>query len=182
MQVVNLKLEGALLLEQNIHSDRRGSFSETYNKKEFSRIVGKEVNFVQDNYSISKKNVLRGLHFQRSPKAQGKLIKILQGEIFDVIVDIRESSKTFMKWEGIYLSSKNKKQIWIPEGFAHGFLALTDFTEVVYKVTNYYDPNLEHTIRYDDPDLSINWPEQATYIISEKDKEGIFLSEMILFE
>lgn len=182
MNIINLKLKDAFLIEPNFYSDIRGSFCEDYNKKEFSKIIGKEINFVQDNYSVSNKNVLRGLHFQKNPKPQGKLIKILQGEIFDVIVDIRKSSETFMQWEGIHLSSKEKKQIWIPEGFAHGFLALTDLSEVTYKVTNYYDPKFECTIRYDDPDLCINWPIKSKYIVSEKDINGILSSEIILFE
>jgi len=182
MNITNLKLKDALLIEQNFYPDMRGCFSEDYNKKKFSKIIGKEVNFVQDNYSLSNKNVLRGLHFQKNPKAQAKLIKVLQGEIFDVIVDIRKSSKTFMQWEGIYLSSKDRKQIWIPEGFAHGFLALTDSTEVAYKVTNYYDPKFECIIRYDDPELDIKWPVRSKYNVSEKDTNGIFSSEIISFE
>ena len=110
------------------------------NKKEFSKIVGKEISFVQDNYSESKKNVLRGMHFQTNAKAQGKLIKVISGEIYDVIIDIRRSSSTFMQWEGIKLSSNSKKQIWVPEGFAHGFLTLSDVAGVSYKVTEYYNP------------------------------------------
>ena len=182
MKIKSLKLLDAFLSEPEKYSDNRGIFSETYNKKKLSNILKKEINFVQDNHSSSCKNVLRGLHFQKKPKSQGKLIKVIRGKIYDVIVDIRKSSGTFMQWEGIELSSENNTQIWIPEGFAHGFLALCDNTEVVYKVTQYYDPKFEYSIRYNDPKLHISWPKTSEYIISEKDKNADFLSEKILFE
>jgi len=182
MNIQNLKLKDALLIEPEIYSDERGFFLESYNKKEFSKIVGKEITFVQDNYSKSQKNVLRGMHFQINPEAQGKLIKVISGEIYDVIVDIRRSSSTFMEWEGINLSSSCKKQIWIPRGFAHGFLTLSDVAEVSYKVTEYYNPDLESTIRYDDSDLRIDWPKVSKYILSEKDSTAKFLKENTLFE
>lgn len=182
MNIKNLKLKGAVLIEPEIFLDERGCFIETYNKKEFSKIVGKEISFVQDNYSESKKNVLRGMHFQTNAKAQGKLIKVVSGEIYDVIIDIRRSSSTFMQWEGIKLSSNSKKQIWVPEGFAHGFLTLSDVAGVSYKVTEYYNPLFESTIRYDDPDLNIDWPKTSEYILSEKDKQAKFLQENTLFE
>ena len=182
MKSENLQLNGAFLIKPEIYSDNRGCFYESYNKNKFSKIIGRDVNFVQDNYSKSKKNVLRGLHFQKSPKSQGKLIKVLSGEIFDVIVDIRKSSKTFKKWQGISLSSESMDQIWIPEGFAHGFLTLSNFAEVIYKVTEFYDPNLESFVRYDDPDLMIDWPKTSNYILSKKDKEANFLMENTLFD
>ena len=182
MIFTKLKLQDALLIQPEIFSDNRGCFSESYNKKNFSEIFGKDINFVQDNYSKSKKNVLRGMHFQVNPKSQGKLIEVISGEIFDVILDIRKSSKTFMQWEGIKLSSNTKKQIWIPSGFAHGFLTLSDSAELHYKVTDYYDSNLENTIRYDDPKLSIDWPKTSEYILSKKDKEAKSLQENTLFE
>jgi len=184
MNIKSLKLNNAFIVEPEIHSDNRGYFCESYNKKKLSNTLKKEITFVQDNYSLSNKNVLRGLHFQKKPKAQGKLIKVTNGKIYDVIVDIRKSSSTFMQWEGIELSSENNCQIWIPEGFAHGFLALTDKTEVIYKVTEYYDPNFECTIRYNDPKLNVVWPEikDAEYVISENDRKANFLSEKILFE
>ena len=182
MKITNLKLCDAFMLEPEKFSDDRGFFSEIYNKKKLSKVLNKDINFVQDNYSFSRKNVLRGLHFQKNPKSQGKLIRVIKGKIFDVIVDIRKSSETFMQWEGIELSSEIKNQIWIPEGFAHGFLALSDKTEVVYKVTEYYDPNFECTIRYNDPKLNIIWPKVAEYVISEKDRSADYLSEKILFE
>ena len=182
MSIKNCKLNDALLIESEIYSDERGYFFESYNKNKFSKIVGKEISFVQDNYSKSKKNVLRGLHYQVNPKAQGKLIKVISGEIYDVIVDIRRSSSTFLQWEGIKLSSIEKKQIWIPSGFAHGFITLSDFAEVSYKVTEYYDPRSEAIIRYDDPKISIDWPKSSGYILSDKDKEGKLIKENILFE
>lgn len=182
MNIINCKLNDALLIEPEIHSDTRGCFFEGYNKDKFSRMIGKDITFVQDNFSESKKNVLRGLHFQANPKAQGKLIKVISGEIFDVIVDIRRSSSTFMQWEGIKLSSTQKKQIWIPVGFAHGFLTLSDFAEVSYKATEYYDPKSEVVIRYDDPKLNIDWPKTSEYILSDKDIEGKLLKENIFFE
>jgi dTDP-4-dehydrorhamnose 3,5-epimerase len=182
MNIKNFRLKGAILIEPKTYKDDRGFFSEVYNQDDFSKIIGKKVNFVQDNYSKSKKNVLRGLHYQKNPKAQGKLIKVVSGEIFDVIVDIRKSSKTFKCWEGIELSSESNKQIWIPEGFAHGFLALTDLAEVVYKVTEYYSPEYECSIRYDDPKLNIDWPKKSNYFLSEKDKDAGFLEENTLFE
>ena len=182
MKSENLQLNGAFLIKSEIYSDNRGYFYESYNKNKFSKIIGRDVNFVQDNYSKSKINVLRGLHYQKSPKAQGKLIKVLSGEIFDVIVDIRKSSKTFKKWQGISLSSESMDQIWIPEGFAHGFLTLSNCAEVIYKVTEFYDPNLESSIRYDDPDLMIDWPKTSNYILSKKDKEANFLMENTLFD
>ena len=171
MHVVNLKLEGALLLEQNIYSDRRGSFSETYNKKEFSRIVGKEVNFVQDNYSISKKNVLRGLHFQRPPKSEVKLVRCIKGEIWDVVVDLRKKSDTCGKWFGAKLSEGNQKMMYIPKGFAHGFMSLKSETEIIYFVSDFYSPESEETLIWNDNDVSINWP-MDPIIISDKDLHG----------
>ena len=122
------------------------------------------------------------MHFQQKPKSQGKLIKVIHGKIYDVIVDIRKSSKTFMQWEGIELSSEKNIQIWIPEGFAHGFLVLSDIAEVVYKVTDYYDPMYEYSIRHNDPKLNISWPKTSEYIVSKKDSCADFLSEKILFE
>ena len=182
MNIKNFKLKDALLIEPEIYSDERGCFFESYNKKKFSNFIGEEINFVQDNYSESSKNVLRGIHYQLSPKAQGKLIKVISGEIYDVIVDIRRLSSTFMQWEGIRLSSRHKKQIWIPKGFAHGFLTLSDYAEVSYKVTEYYDPKLERTIRFDDPELNIGWPKTSKLILSEKDKNGNFLRDISSFE
>ena len=169
MNIQNLKLKDALLIEPKIYSDERGCFLESYNKKEFSKIVGKEITFVQDNYSESQKNVLRGMHFQVNPEAQGKLIKVISGEIYDVLVDIRRSSSTFMQWEGVNLSSNCKKQI-------------SDVAKVSYKVTAYYNPKYENAIRYDDPDLAIDWPKTSEYILSEKDKQAKSVKENTLFE
>ena len=182
MKYEELKLKDALLIKPTLHYDERGVFIESYNKKDFSMLVGKEIGFVQDNYSFSKKNVLRGLHFQAEPQSQAKLIQVIHGEVYDVIVDIRKSSKTYRNWLGINLSSENKNQIWIPEGFAHGFLTLSESAEIQYKVTKYYNPNLEYTLRYDDPGLGIKWPNIDQVIISEKDREGCYINENISFE
>jgi dTDP-4-dehydrorhamnose 3,5-epimerase len=182
MSIKNFKLNDALLIESELYEDKRGYFFESYNANKFSKIVGKDITFVQENNSKSKKNVLRGLHYQLNPKAQGKLIKVISGDIYDVIVDIRRSSSTFLQWEGIKLSSIEKKQIWIPSGFAHGFLTLSDFAEVSYKVTEYYDPRSEAIIRYDDPKISIDWPKSSEYILSDKDKEGKLIEDNVLFE
>lgn len=182
MSIKNFKLNDALLIESELYADKRGYFFESYNANKFSKIIGKDITFVQENNSKSKKNVLRGLHYQLNPKAQGKLIKVISGDIYDVIVDIRRSSSTFLQWEGIKLSSIEKKQIWIPSGFAHGFLTLSDFAEVSYKVTEYYDPRSEAIIRYDDPKIGIDWPKSSEYILSDKDKEGKLIEDNVLFE
>ena len=163
------ELPDVLIFEPSIHEDHRGFFYESYVKEYFDRIVGENINFVQDNHSMSKKGVLRGMHYQDNPFQQGKLIKVLQGEIFDVAVDIRKDSETYKKWVGVKLSSTNARQLWIPEGFAHGFLTLKDNTHVMYKTTNYYSKEHEKVIAYNDTRLKINWPEEIDIIQSEKD-------------
>lgn len=138
----------------------------------FENAVGYKVNFVQENHSYSIKNVLRGLHYQISPKAQGKLVRMVSGKIFDVAVDLRENSSTFGKYIGVELSAENKKQLWIPKGFAHGFFVMSEYAEMVYKVSDYYDPESERTILWNDPDIGIEWPidcDKSALIISEKD-------------
>lgn len=176
MKYTRLSIPDVILLEPLIYPDNRGEFFEAFNQSTFQEITGYNVDFVQDNQSLSRKGVLRGLHFQLPPHAQGKLIRVLNGEIFDVVVDIRRHSSTFGQWVGEFLSSVNKKQLWIPEGFAHGFLALADQTEVLYKVTDYYTPNLERCILWSDSVIGIKWPSnliKGNFIISEKDLEGI---------
>lgn len=171
------RLEGALVIEPSIFEDERGYFMETYNMKEFEK-AGLKVKFVQDNESKSKKGVLRGLHFQYK-KPQGKLVRVIKGMIFDVAVDLRKDSPTYGQWEAIILSEENKKQFYIPEGFAHGFLVLSDHAIVNYKCTELYYPEYESGIRWDDPTLSIKWPlEQVDkIIISQKDKNWKTLEE-----
>ncbi|MBM7210748.1 dTDP-4-dehydrorhamnose 3,5-epimerase, partial [Morganella morganii] len=171
MNISKTKIPDVLIIEPKVFGDERGFFYESYNHKKFEQAVGKEVNFVQDNHSKSTKGVLRGLHFQKAPYAQGKLVRCVVGEVFDIAVDIRENSDTYGQWFGTNLSAENKCQLWIPEGFAHGFLVLSDIAEFLYKTTNYYHPESESGIQWNDPTLNIEWPKLSTeYILSEKDK------------
>ncbi len=172
MKSTKLKFPEVLLLEPDIFKDERGFFYESFNQDKFEKATGKKVSFVQDNYSKSNKNTLRGLHYQVSPMAQGKLVSVFQGEILDVVVDLRKSSKTFGDFICQELNSFKKQQLWIPEGFAHGFLVTSDFAEVMYKTTNFYNPNSERSIIWNDPDLSINWPNHAEILLSDKDKKA----------
>ena len=176
MQVISTEISDVLLLEPKVFQDERGFFCESYNQKTFSDKTGLSVNFVQDNHSCSQQNVLRGLHYQ-TQQSQGKLIRVVVGSIFDVAVDVRKSSPTFSQWIGYTLSAENKRQLWIPSGFAHGFLALSETVEVLYKATNYYAPQYERTILWNDPDLAINWPIDRSPILSTKDQEGTLLKE-----
>ena len=171
-------ISGLYVIEPQIFGDNRGYFMETYNAKDF-RDFGLEMDFIQDNQSSSKKGVLRGLHFQYK-YPQGKLVRVLKGEVFDVAVDIRKDSMTFGKWYGIRLSEENKKQFYIPEGFAHGFLVLSDTAEFAYKCTNYYHPEDEGGILWNDPDIGISWPLEgiADLTLSEKDKAWKLLDDM----
>ncbi|MGB9845079.1 dTDP-4-dehydrorhamnose 3,5-epimerase [Methanothermobacter tenebrarum] len=172
-----IRLEGALVIEPLVFEDERGYFMETYNMREFEE-AGLKVKFVQDNESKSKKGVLRGLHFQYK-KPQGKLVRVIKGKIFDVAVDLRKDSPTYGEWEAVILSEENKRQFYIPEGFAHGFLVLSDYAIVNYKCTNLYHPEYEGGIRWDDPSLSIKWPINQVdgIILSEKDKSWKTLKE-----
>ena len=150
--------EGPLLLLPKKYSDSRGFFMESWNSETFNKIIKKPINFVQDNHSKSKKYVIRGLHYQLPPKDQGKIIRCISGEIYDVLVDLRKGSKTFLSWAGILLDDKQHKQLWIPPGFAHGFLALSENTEIIYKTTALWSKEYERSISWDDPKLEINWP------------------------
>ena len=158
MKVIPLSITDVLLIEPQVFNDNRGFFFESFNQNKFEEAMGKKINFVQDNHSNSFKGVLRGLHYQLPPKAQGKIVRVTQGEVFDVAVDLRKSSPTFGQWVGEILSADNKKQMWIPEGFAHGFVALSDTAEVLYKTTDFYSKEHEQAIRWDDETLSIQWP------------------------
>lgn len=174
-------LDGIIVIDAEEFKDNRGSFSENFNLKKFKKISKRRnINFVQDNLSISKKGVFRGLHFQYK-YPQAKLVSVLSGEIIDVVVDLREFSKTFGDWAALKISSKNKQQIFIPEGFAHGFLSLTNDTEVMYKVSEYWQPRDEYTIRFDDKDLNLKLPFQPTYI-SAKDKKGLSFDDVPKFK
>lgn len=173
-----LSIPDVVLIEPQVFNDDRGFFFESYNHKEFEEAIGRQISFVQDNHSKSTKGVLRGLHYQENPFAQGKLVRVISGEVYDVAVDIRPNSKTFGHWLGEYLSADNKKQLWIPEGFAHGFLVLSKDVEFCYKTTNYYNPKYEKCIIYNDPSLNITWPNiDEQYKLSKKDLRGGFLSE-----
>lgn len=172
MLVTRTKIPDVLIIEPTVFWDARGFFFESFNQKAFNEALGGEIRFVQDNHSKSVKHVLRGLHYQLSPKAQGKLVGVLQGEVFDVAVDIRANSETYGQWVGAIISAENKKQMWIPPGFAHGQLTLSDTSEFLYKTTDYYAPDFERCIRWDDPLLNIEWPLVSAPLLSSKDAKG----------
>lgn len=176
MKVTRLAIPDVLLLEPRVFGDERGFFFESYNRKVFQEVAGVDPDFVQDNHSRSTKDVLRGLHYQLPPRAQGKLVRVVAGEVFDVAVDIRKGSPTFGKWVGETLSAENKRQMWIPAGFAHGFLTQSDTAEFLYKTTDYYSPEHERCIAWNDPDLAIEWPLRAPPRLSGKDAGGILLA------
>ena len=183
MKVTALSIPDTLLIEPKVFRDDRGFFFESFNQAEFEKETNLSPVFVQDNHSRSIKGVLRGLHYQLPPKAQDKLVRVVQGEIFDVVVDIRKSSSTFGKWTGVTLSEKNKKLIWIPKGFAHGFLVLSEIAEVIYKTTDYYAPQYESCIRWDDPKLNINWNfKGVNLLLSTKDKKGELIQNSKVFD
>ena len=173
MKVIETALPDVLLFEPRVFEDERGHFFESYNKKTLKEL-GIDYEFVQDNHSRSKKGVLRGLHYQIQ-QPQGKLVRVIEGEVFDVAVDIRKSSPTFGKWAGFNLSAQNKRVAWIPPGFAHGFLTLSDVAEFLYKTTDYWAPEYERCIRWDDPDIQIVWELRMAPIVSDKDKMGVQL-------
>lgn len=171
MKATQLSIPDVFIVEPQVFGDERGFFFESFNHAKFEDAIGRTVSFVQDNHSKSAKGVLRGLHFQ-SPNPQGKLVRVTQGEVFDVAVDIREDSPTYGSWVGEILSADNKRQLWIPEGLAHGFLVLSDTAEFLYKTTDYYAPAYEQCIRWDDPALDIKWPIDQDPILSTKDSLG----------
>ncbi|WP_026735250.1 dTDP-4-dehydrorhamnose 3,5-epimerase [Fischerella sp. PCC 9605] len=180
MKIISTEIPEVLIIEPQVFQDDRGFFFESYNYQKFTDITGNLINFVQDNHSCSKQNVLRGLHYQIQ-QPQGKLVRVVIGSIFDVAVDIRKSSLTFGKWMGCELSAENKRQIWIPPGFAHGFVVLSEFAEVLYKTTDYYAPQYERCILWNDPDLSIDWHLSGQPILSAKDQAGKFFNEAELY-
>ena len=177
IKVTKAPIEGLFVIEPTVHGDARGYFMETYNQNDMHE-HGLDMVFVQDNQSMSKKGVLRGLHFQKQ-YPQGKLVRVICGEVFDVGVDLRPGSPTYGRWHGEILSAENKKQFYIPEGFAHGFYVLSDEAEFCYKCTDFYHPNDESGIRWDDPDIGIDWPipEGTALILSEKDQKWPYLNE-----
>lgn len=172
MKVIDTAIPDLKIIEPNVFGDERGFFFESFNQAKFDAAIGRSVNFVQDNHSRSVKGVLRGLHYQLPPYAQAKLVRCTLGEVFDVAVDIRQSSATFGQWVGVHLSAENKRQFWIPEGFAHGFLTLSDEAEFLYKTTNYYAPQCDACIAWNDADIGIVWPIQEMPKLSGKDLQG----------
>ena len=184
MKMIRAEIPDVVIIEPTIFSDERGWFMESFNEERFNsglQALGlpKVRPFVQDNHSSSKLGVLRGLHFQMAPHAQGKLVRVVEGVAFDVAVDIRKGSPTFLKWVGIELSSANKKMLWIPEGFAHGFVALEENTHFLYKTTDYYNKDSERSILWSDPSLGIRWPELGGYKISAKDAQALPLDAIL---
>ncbi|WP_306604644.1 dTDP-4-dehydrorhamnose 3,5-epimerase [Azonexus sp.] len=177
MNVITTAIPDVLIIEPRVFGDERGFFFESFNQQAFNAAVGQAIDFVQDNHSKSSKGVLRGLHYQLAPKAQGKLVRVVQGAVFDVAVDIRKGSKTYGQWVGEILSAENKKQLWIPAGLAHGFLTLSDTAEFLYKTTDYYSPEHERCIRWDDADLNIQWPDAGVPQLSAKDMNGSRFAE-----
>jgi dTDP-4-dehydrorhamnose 3,5-epimerase len=182
MQAVPLDIPEVFLLTPRVFGDARGFFFESFNTQRFAELTGVQVNFVQDNHSRSSRGVLRGLHYQVSPRAQGKLVRVVQGEVFDVAVDIRRSSPTFGRWVGAHLSAENYQQLWIPPGFAHGFLTLTDTAEFLYKTTDYYAPECERVIRWDDPALNIKWPEIGVPSLAARDASAPLFAQAEVFD
>lgn len=180
MNVVKTEIPEVLVLEPKVFGDSRGFFFESYNQRAFQDATGWAPAFVQDNHSRSQKGVLRGLHYQII-QPQGKLVRVVVGEVFDVAVDIRRSSPTFGRWVGAHLSDENKRQMWVPPGFAHGFVVLSDFAEFLYKTTDFYAPEHERCIAWNDPDIGIEWPIDSEPLLSEKDKKGVRLKDAEVF-
>ena len=178
MKIMKTIFNDAYLLTPDIFPDDRGFFYEAYNTKNFDDLIGDNILFVQDNHSYTKRSVCRGLHYQKEPYEQDKLVRVLSGEIYDVIVDLRKSSNTFGQWHGEYLSSQNNNQLWVPKGFAHGFVVTSNEAIVLYKTTEYYSPEYERTIKYDDPDLNIEWPIKIV-TVSKKDLEGQNIKDIL---
>ncbi|MBA4697694.1 MAG: dTDP-4-dehydrorhamnose 3,5-epimerase [Legionella sp.] len=180
MNVTQLALPGVLLIEPTLFEDHRGFFFESFNHRRFESAVGKSVHFVQDNHSYSKQHVLRGLHYQIQ-QPQGKLVRVVSGELLDVAVDIRKNSPTFGQWVSAVLSAENKKQLWVPEGFAHGFVVLSSAAELLYKTTDYWHAQHERCIVWNDPDLNIDWQIRVTPTLTDKDAQGSLLKTADIF-
>jgi dTDP-4-dehydrorhamnose 3,5-epimerase len=178
MKVTETRLPGVKIIDPLVFSDSRGCFYESFNQQRFDQLVQKNVTFLQDNHSVSTKGVIRGLHYQISPFSQGKLVRVVSGAVFDVAVDIRADSKGFGKWVGVELTADNNRQLWIPEGYAHGFQVISDSAVFLYKTTNFYSPEHERCIRWDDPTLSIDWPIKDKPLVSDKDSEGVLLTQL----
>lgn len=182
MKAIDTAIPDVKIIEPTVFADDRGFFFESFNKAKFEAAIGRSAGFVQDNHSRSGKGVLRGLHYQLPPHAQAKLVRVVAGEAYDVAVDIRKSSPTFGHWVGVLLSAENKRQLWIPEGFAHGFLTLSDHVEFLYKTTNYYEPESDRGILWDDPQIGIDWKVSEPLTLSSKDQQQPLLADAELFE
>ena len=181
MNIQTTSLPDVLIIEPKVFGDERGFFFESFNSRKFEELIGQAVNFVQDNHSRSSRNVLRGMHYQiRQP--QGKLVRVIAGEVFDVAVDIRKNSPTFGKWAGVLLSAENKRQLWIPPGFAHGFVVTSDYAEFLYKTTDYWAPEYERSLSWNDPAIGIEWPISGMPILSDKDRAAKNLVDAEVFE
>jgi len=178
MKVTNTKLQGCVIIEPKVFQDERGFFLETFQSNRYQEQAGINLPFVQDNYSRSCKGVLRGLHFQKN-KPQGKLVRVVRGTVFDVAVDIRPGSATYGQWEGVILSEENKFQFWVPPGFAHGFVVLSDIADFEYKCTDYYDSSDEGSLIWNDPDIGITWPDLDKVLLSPKDANAPFFKDLI---
>lgn len=180
MQIQKTEIPDLLIIEPKVFGDDRGFFYESFNERRFAELTGVNPRFVQDNHSRSSRNVLRGLHYQiRQP--QGKLVRVTAGEVFDVAVDMRRSSPTFGRWVGVTLSAENKRQFWIPEGYAHGFIVTSESAEFLYKTTDYWAPEHERSVRWDDPAIGIQWPLEGTPQLSAKDQAGVLLADAETF-
>lgn len=181
MKATQLAISDVFLIEPKVFGDERGFFFESFNQRNFERAIGKKVTFVQSNHSRSVKHVLRGLHYQIK-QPQGKLVRVVAGKVLDVAVDIRRSSPTFGKWVGETLTAENKRQMWVPEGFAHGFVVLSDYAEFLYKTTDYWAPEFERCIKWNDPDLNIDWSIDASPVLSDKDQHAPYLKSAEVFD
>lgn len=181
MHATPLAISDVMVFEPKVFGDERGFFFESFNHKVFEEVLGRQVSFVQDNHSRSVKGVLRGLHYQVK-QPQGKLVRVISGEVFDVAVDLRRRSPTFGQWVGIHLSAENKKQLWIPEGFAHGFVVLSEVAEFVYKTTDYWAPEHERSLAWNDPKVAIDWPLDRAPSLSGKDQQAVSLTAADVFE
>ncbi len=180
MKVIATSIPDVLLIESTVFGDERGFFFESFNEKKFAEVTGKSIKFVQDNHSKSACGVLRGLHYQIQ-QSQGKLVRVVSGEVFDVAVDLRKSSPTFGQWVGAVLSAENKRQMWVPEGFAHGFVVTSDTAEFLYKTTDYWAPEHERCIAWNDPAIGIDWPVNGMPTLSAKDQKGVSLADAEVF-
>lgn len=181
MKAIDTAIPDVKIIEPAVFADDRGFFLESFNQVKFEAAIGRSAAFVQDNHSRSGKGVLRGLHYQLPPHAQAKLVRVVVGEVYDVAVDIRRSSPTFGQWVGVLLSEDNKRQLWIPEGFAHGFLTLSDRVEFLYKTTNYYAPESDRGIRWNDPKIAIDWKVTEPLTLSPKDQQQPLLADAEVF-